>query len=148
MRLAGMDADRLARGEQVAGLQQCIDELEHGRVLGGVLEHGPASDQGIDPLRPLPFEVLASMNAKIEVGLQPPCCEKSCPSPDDVRSGQSLRRSPPAAFSGGELRPVIARPQRSSLQTPSPGEASPLNPDGPTSTIPAGRHKTACAEVP
>ncbi len=71
-RLAGMDADRLARAQQVAGLQQRIDELQHGGVLGGALEYGPAPDKGVDALGPFPFEVVASLNAEIEVRLQ--CC--------------------------------------------------------------------------
>ncbi len=69
-RLAGVDADRLARGQQVAGLQQRIDKFQHGRVLGGALEYVPAPDEGVDALRPLPLEVVAPLDAKVEVRLQ------------------------------------------------------------------------------
>jgi hypothetical protein len=62
-----MDADRLARRQQV---QQRIDEGQHGRVLCAPLEHGPATDEGIDTLRSLSLEVVASLEAQIQIGLQ------------------------------------------------------------------------------
>ena len=68
--LAWMDADRLARGEQVARPQDAVEEREHAHVLGNLLEHAAAPDEGIDALGAQALEGIAA-GVRVQVGRQP-----------------------------------------------------------------------------
>jgi len=55
-RLTGMDADRLAGGQQVARQEEAVEQGQKPGVLGHPLEDGPSGDQGVDPFGGVAFE--------------------------------------------------------------------------------------------
>ena len=69
-RFAWMDADGLARRQQVARPQEAVEDREHARVLDDVLEHAAAPDQRVDALGTEAFKGVATVMA-LEVGRQP-----------------------------------------------------------------------------
>ena len=66
--LAGVDLDRLGGGQQIARLQQPIQDRQHTRLFDQVLEHLGARHQGVDPLGLEPLEVVATMMAVLKGG--------------------------------------------------------------------------------
>src|SRR5258706_855665 len=65
--LAGVDADRLARGKKTVRKQETVAEREHPLVERDLPEHLAARDQGVDALGVLPFERVAPpMRAEVE----------------------------------------------------------------------------------
>ena len=63
---AGVDLDRLGGGQQIARLQEPVENGQDPRLLRQILEHPGASHQGVDPLCPEALEVVATVVCVLE----------------------------------------------------------------------------------